>query len=131
MKHSILLLVFLLLLSSLQAQEAFVDYRWEFGDLALRYPSNWDEPIQRFSTDGSQVMLMFAQDLVDSPDTRPPAIPIITLSLLRNLSADSTPYDELENALQAIDIDSVGELPTVLLGLETVGSQGYSRDGLL
>jgi hypothetical protein len=131
MKRFILLLIFLLLLLPTQAQESFTDYRWEFGDLALRYPSHWDEPLQRFNTDGSQVMLMLAQDLVDSPDTRPPAIPFITLNLLRSLSLDTTPYDELENALEAIGIVPVGELPTVLFGVEAIGSQGYSRDGLL
>jgi hypothetical protein len=131
MKRITILSFFLLFLLPIQAQESFLDYRWEFGDLALRYPSNWDEPLQRFSTDGSQVMLMLAQNLVDSPDTRPPAVPFITLSLLRSLSDDTTPYKELENALQAIDIDPVGELPTVLFGEATIGTQGYSLDGLL
>jgi hypothetical protein len=130
MKRLVLLMFFLFMLLPIQAQEAFLDYRWEFGDLALRYPSNWDEPLQRFSTDGNQVMLMLAQDLVDSAE-RPPAIPFITISLLRGLASDAIPYEILEDALQEMDIDPVGELPTSLFGEETIGTQGYSLDGLL
>jgi hypothetical protein len=130
MKRIVLFTLLFLFLVPLQAQEAFVDYRWEFGDLAFRYPSNWDEPVQRFSTDGNQVMLMLAQDLVDDAN-RPPAIPIITLSLLRGLEEGTVPYDELENALEALDINPVGELPTTLFGEASIGTQGYSRDNLL
>src|SRR5687767_5656456 len=102
MKRFILLLILLLFLVPLEAQEAFIDYRWEFGDLAFRYPSNWDEPVQRFSTDGNQVMLMLAQDLVDDAN-RPPAIPFITLSLLRE--SDIEPYEALEDSLEEIGIN--------------------------
>src|SRR5690349_9390471 len=121
MQRLVLLMFCLLFLLPIHAQEAFLDYRWEFGDLALRYPSNWDEPLQRFSTDGNQVMLLLAQDLVDNAE-RPPAIPFITISLLRGLEADTLPYDVLEDALQEMDIDPVGELPTSLFGEETIGT---------
>lgn len=130
MKRWIVLLIMLLFLMPIQAQEAFIDYRWEFGDLALRYPSTWDEPLQRFSTDGNQVMLMLAQNLVDDAN-RPPAIPFITVSLLRGLETDALPYEALENALETIEINPIGELPAALFGEAAIGSQGYSRDGLL
>lgn len=131
MKRFLWFVLLALLTIPVLAQDNFTQYSWTFVDISLRYPSSWDEPVQRFETETGRVNLLLAQTLVDSPDTRPPAIPFITVSLLREVTEETDIYSEIENDLGAIGINAIGALPGNLLGAESVATRGLSNDGEL
>jgi len=113
------------------AQESFTEYNWTFADISFRYPVSWDEPVQRFETETGRVNILLAQTLVDSPETRPPAIPFITISLLREVTEETDIYSELENDLETAGINPIGALPGSMFGEESVATRGLSNDGTL
>lgn len=129
MKRYFLLFTLIFLTFQVTAQSSFTEYSWTFADISFRYPSSWGEPVQRFATESGRVNMLLAQTAVDSPETRPPAIPFVTISLLREPSDDIDIYNELENDLEAVGIDPIGELPGTMLGRESLATRGISRDG--
>ncbi|MGJ3240967.1 MAG: hypothetical protein ACFE0Q_19820 [Anaerolineae bacterium] len=116
---------------SANAQERFTDYSWTFSEVAFRYPASWEEPLQRFETENGRVNLSLAQTSVDAPETRPPAIPFVTLSILRENLDEITPYQALADSLRAVNINPIGALPGTLLDEQSIATRGTSSDGQL
>lgn len=112
------------------AQGNFVEYIWEEADIALRYPAEWDAPLPESSIDFTQETLSLAQGLVASPATRPPAIPFITLTLLRDITDPQTAETRLREQLEAIGIEAGTPLPTTLANIEGIALNGSSADDL-
>lgn len=109
--------------------EAFEETTWEATQLTLLIPSTWDDPITR--EDAGSVTLLLAQAFADQPDTRPPAIPLITLMNQPGTGADDI-YGLMQNALLEIGIQPTGPRPTSLLQFDdALGTSGTSADGLL
>jgi hypothetical protein len=104
-------------------------YSWDTANLALAYPADWDAPIVS-ELDG-QISLQMAQTLADQPDTRPPGIPIINLTLIPNdiPGVDLTPY--LTENFNGLGIIPVGSTASTLLGFDALITEGSSEDGLL
>jgi hypothetical protein len=104
-------------------------YSWDDANLALAYPVDWDTPIAN-NQDG-RLVLQMAQTLNDQPDTRPPGIPFITLSLLPNdiPDVDLTPY--IAENFNGIGIMPVGSTASTLMGFDALTAEGSSTDGLL
>jgi hypothetical protein len=107
-------------------------YAWEEGDLALVYPADWDEPLPG-EVEGRPV-LSLAQAFVASPELRPPGIPIISLTVIRDLSPeesfDPDLYGFLEAALREEGVIAVGPVTTTVMDIEAVMTTGTSADGL-
>lgn len=129
MKRLLWLICILVFTLPTLAQGAFAEYRWENSDLALNYPASWEEPVQRFSPEGDRAMLMLAQVQAGSPETRPPAIPFITVSALRTASFEDDLYAILEAELQTVGIEPIGALPGALFSQEAITTFGTSPDG--
>lgn len=135
MKNHIRLLVVILPLLfcwPLRAQENdLTPYFWGEGSIDLAYPTGWDEPLP-VEEDGV-LRLQLAQILVDSPDVRPPGIPIINITLLNDILSDtdlSAPLaDELTRIDLAADLENVTEI--TIEGFNGVELVGISDDGLL
>lgn len=124
-----LLIVLLALTSSASAQES---YAWEAGGLTLTYPAGWNAPLS--SEQNGQPVLEMAQVLVDTPlESRPPGIPIITLTLVPNgFPDDGDLLPILSAALATVNIDTLdapGE--RVFLGDTALQLTGTSADGQL
>src|SRR5690606_22967507 len=124
-----LLIVLLALTSSASAQES---YAWEAGGLTLTYPAGWNAPLS--SEQNGQPVLEMAQVLVDTPlESRPPGIPIITLTLVHNgFPDDGDLLPILSAALATGNIDTLdapGE--RVFLGDTALQLTGTSADGQL
>jgi hypothetical protein len=107
----------------------FTPYSWDDANLALAYPGDWDTPIP--SNQDGGLILQMAQTLNDQPDTRPPGIPFITLSLFPNdiPDVDLTPY--IAENFNSIGITPVGSTASTLLGFDALTAEGKSADGLL
>jgi len=108
---------------------SLIPYAWDAADLALAYPAGWDEPVP-MEADG-QAVLQMAQSLADSPDVRPPGIPIITVSV----SAEAVETPDLaalvQSSLQAIGIAPGEAQSASLMGIEAMSASGTSSDNLL
>ena len=104
-------------------------YSWDDANLALAYPVDWDTPI--VSNQDGRLVLQMAQTLNDQPDTRPPGIPFINLSLLPNdiPDVDLTPY--IAENFTGIGITPVGSTASTLMGFDALTAEGSSADGLL
>jgi hypothetical protein len=116
----------------LQAQESdLIPFTWEEANLNLAYPAGWDEPLP--IEEDSVLKLQLAQILVDSPDVRPPGIPIITITLLNDLAPDADILALLANELNNIEIAADPENPieTALAGIDALELTGSSSDDLL
>ncbi|MBZ0282201.1 MAG: hypothetical protein K8L97_15780 [Anaerolineae bacterium] len=130
LKHGIGLLLLSCLLwmpFSLMAQTVEGNpYYWDAAGIGLSYPADWDEPIP-INEDG-QTVLQMAQTLADSPDIRPPGIPIINLELLigDDLIADFTPL--LQQTLDELGIPLSATNPITMLGIEGLEATGTSED---
>jgi sugar lactone lactonase YvrE len=131
MKRLLWLIFTLILTIPIVAQQAFTEYQWANGNLALGYPASWEEPLQRFSPEGDRALLMLAQIQVDSPEIRPPAIPFLTITVLRKVTQDDNLYAILEAELQTIDIEALAALPSALFSQEAIATFGTSRDAVL
>lgn len=135
MKYQFLLPVFTIILclcAPLRAQESdLTRYFWDDGGLDLGYPASWDEPLP--VEDGRILKLQMAQILVDSPDIRPPGVPIITILLYSELMPDSDLESLLVDALGNIDITANPEnaVDVTLAGLDALEMDGMSSDELL
>ncbi|MEO1162783.1 MAG: hypothetical protein AAFV98_03280 [Chloroflexota bacterium] len=136
--HFLWVCLLLLMTVSAVAQNTFTEYAWQAGGIAFQYPASWDEPLEAEVPEVNRTNLFLAQTLVDQPDTRPPAIPFITLSIVRPSEPDENgvieplvPYDILENDLDSAGITAVGELPATLFGRQSVATRGASSDGEL
>lgn len=122
----------LCLTSSLYAQENnLTPYTWEEASLDLTYPAGWEEPLPN-EQDGT-LRLQMAQILVDSPDVRPPGVPIITITLLNNLAPDADLLTALADELNNIQIiaDPVNTTETTFAGTDAIELTGSSSDELL
>ncbi len=117
----------------LSAQGNVLSYSWEAGDLALVYPSDWEAPLSAESE--TELTLYLAQALVDTPDTRPPGIPFITLTIIFPTDSEEEELPNLDAllqvAMQEIGIQSNALQPTTLLDARGVMTSGTSADGLL
>ncbi|MAS35736.1 MAG: hypothetical protein CL610_17130 [Anaerolineaceae bacterium] len=109
-----------------------IPYEWEAGGFSLSYPAAWVEPLP--SDENNQPALQMAQVLVDTPaDTRPPGIPVMSLTIAPvapELDGDVTSLAQA--ALQAVGIDTLEE-PTesLLLNDTAIQVMGTSADGQL
>jgi hypothetical protein len=130
------LLIFLILMivsgnliTAMAQTDNLTPYSWDDANLALAYPSDWDTPIA--SNQDGQPILQMAQTLNDQPDTRPPGIPFINLTLLPNdiPDADLTPY--IAENFNKIGITPVGTTASTLLGFDALTAEGSSADKLL
>lgn len=104
-------------------------YSWDAANLALAYPADWDAPI--VGEVNGQASLQMAQTLADQPDTRPPGIPIIHLTLIPNdiPGVDLTPY--MAENFAGLGITPVGSTASTLLGFDALIAEGSSDDSLL
>jgi|GEM_PF-777655 len=104
-------------------------YSWDAADMALAYPTAWDSPIPA-EQDG-RLTLQLAQTLADQPETRPPGIPIINLTLLPNdiPAVDLTPY--IAENFTGLGVTPVGSTAATLLGYDALVAEGSSADSLL
>jgi DNA-binding beta-propeller fold protein YncE len=100
-------------------------YAWEAGDLALAYPAGWDAPLPVDA--GGQLTLYLAQILAASPETRPPGIPFVTLTLVPDDGGDLN--TTLTAALGAMSIPPGETRSSTLLGADSVRMTGSSPDG--
>lgn len=137
-RHFLWFCLLLLMTMPVVAQNTFTEYVWQAGDVAFQYPASWDAPLEAEDPEANSTNLFLAQTLVDQPDTRPPAIPFITLSIVRpaepSEDADEdteplVPYDLLANALDSVGITAVAELPSTLFDRQSVATRGTSTDG--
>ncbi len=126
-------LIGLVFIQTTWAQESnLIPYTWADVGLTISYPADWDEPLPGVSDDG-RLTLSMAQTLVDSPDARPPGIPIITLSIL----PPSAPVDDFTPLMtEELDSLSITVTPTdistsTLAGQDGQSAEGVSDDGLL
>lgn len=103
-----------------------IRYFWDAAGIGLNYPADWDEPIP--VSDNGQTVLQLAQTLADSPDIRPPGVPIITLEVLigDDLIADFTPL--LQQRLDELGITIAATSPITMLGLSGLEAAGTSKD---
>lgn len=114
---------------SVQGQFAYTSYRWEAANLSLAYPRDWDAPLS--VSGGPREALRLAQGFVDTPDTRPPAIPILNITVTTEAIADDAQFTLLANAMQAIGVEARGALPADWLGLTGIGATGTDATGEL
>lgn len=101
------------------AQETFEEFRWYEGDMALRYPAGWQNPLSAV-VDNYPTLHLQADD-----DTR------IVLSVRPPLATDTDLYAVLAEAMRTLDILPTGPLPARLLDVEGVGAVGVHAGGLL
>jgi hypothetical protein len=106
-----------------------VPYAWEAADLALAYPAGWDEPLPS-DADG-QLVLQMAQTLVDSPDIRPPGVPIITLTVTTPQEAETDVLPPLQAAFDTLQMTPGEPSSTILMGVNGQAVSGVSDDELL
>jgi DNA-binding beta-propeller fold protein YncE len=124
--------LFLCLAWPLRAQEnAPIRFTWEEGNLDLIPPAEWDAPLP--VEQSGTLRLQMAQILVDSPDVRPPGVPLITLTRFNNLTSDTDILTLLANELNNLEISAGMEnvTDTTLAGFDALESTGTSGDGLL
>lgn len=124
------LLLFLTSIIPVVGQNTFAEYRWQEADLALRYPADWDEPLALFNSESGANVLQMAQDFVTSP-TRPPAIPVMTLMLIPDVTPETDLYGLMETELQNIDIRPIGPIPATLLEADAIATNGTDRNRIL
>ncbi len=130
MRHLAIMILLLVLALTISAQDTtLTTYNWDAAGISLDYPANWDEPLPVEAV--SQVGLQMAQVLVDTPaEVRPPAIPIINLTVFANSEpADGNLLPFLFPALQTLGIDRFDQ-PTTATFLESPAAQltGASAD---
>lgn len=101
-------------------------YFWDTAGLTFNYPTDWDEPIP-VNEDG-QTVLRMAQTLADSPDIRPPGVPIINLELLigDDIISDFTPL--VEQGLTQLGTPLAATNPITMLELDGLEAIGTSED---
>jgi len=111
------------------AQEANtpIRYFWEPAQLALTVPENWDPPI---IVQADVPTLDLAQAFASTPQSRPPAIPIIRLMLYppEQFSLLDIP---VENALESLDLRPIGPFNAELMGQPGVMFVGSDADDIL
>ncbi|MCB9450733.1 MAG: hypothetical protein H6672_04805 [Anaerolineaceae bacterium] len=100
-------------------------YAWEAGDLALAYPAGWDTPLPIES--GDQLTLYLAQIMAASPESRPPGIPFVTLTLTPDNGGELT--DLLPPILGQLGIQPSATSTATLLDTSGVRMEGSSGDG--
>ncbi|MDQ7027809.1 MAG: hypothetical protein Q9P44_19885 [Anaerolineae bacterium] len=132
-KNSLMILalfLFFITITPVSAQDTFIEYRWQEADLALRYPADWDDPLALFNSETSANVLQMAQEFVTSP-TRPPAIPVMTLMLIPDVTPETDLYGLMETELQNIDIRPIGPIPATLLETDAIATNGTDRNRIL
>lgn len=110
------------------AQSSGVPYTWEAGGLTLEYPEGWDEPAP--TEENGQQILRIAQIQSASPESRPPGVPIITLTL-ETLGGGGDLNLALQNSLTTLDIQASSSNPSTLAGGDAVEATGTNADGQL
>ncbi|MEO8607413.1 MAG: pre-peptidase C-terminal domain-containing protein [Chloroflexota bacterium] len=123
------MIIFSGLITAAAQADNLTPYSWDDANLALAYPADWDTPIA--SNPDGRLVLQLAQTLNDQPDTRPPGIPFINLSLLPNdiPDVDLTPY--IAENFNGIGITPVGSTASTLIGFDALTAEGSSSDKLL
>lgn len=116
---------------SVGAQAAYAEYGWQEGDLALRYPLEWDEPLPQPGDDPARSTLLLAEAFAATPDARPPETPFVRVIRLWEATAESDLAAELQTALREIGITPGGTLPATLLEREALAAQGTNAAGTL
>jgi len=125
------IMIFITGILPVQAQETFIEFSWQAGDFALRYPGDWETPLPLSQEEAGREVLRLAQISVAAPQTRPPAVPFINLILLLQPEGDNAPFALLEAELAALDILPANALPGRLIGREAQTTSGTDRAALL
>lgn len=127
--NTFIVLTLLTTAAPLHAQDT-LPYEWEAVNISLRYPANWDVPLP--GEQNGRPVLELAQVLVDTPaDVRPPAVPIITLTIFPDsVPADGNLLPFLFAALQSLGIAAPDEpSESDFLGEPVPRLTGTSADG--
>ena len=112
------------------AQSDVEPYAWEAGDLALFYPTNWDDAYP-FTDDAGQPALQLAQVSAAEPQVRPPAAQTMRLTILEDV-ADAAFAETLYAALAAQETPSTEEPADAQIGGSIgLGLSGASADAVL
>jgi sugar lactone lactonase YvrE len=121
---------FVLAVSTAAQDENSIPYTWAETGLSFSYPAGWDTPYTTVDEDGRFVLIL-AQIMASSPDTRPPGVPVMTLTLLPNTEpvTDFAPF--ISDAFSQLGLTPGETAPGTLLGLDALTAQGASDDALL
>ncbi len=130
MKTLKLILLALLLVIPVQAQNDFpVPFTWDTAGITFLYPANWDTPLA--VNDGGPSALQLAQSLVELPELRPPAVPVITFTLFSGVDSSNADFTEwLQASLTELDVQP-DDSPTSINFIGANGQQmrGATADG--
>lgn len=121
------LALLLLGVTAVHAQSDVEPYAWQAGDIALFFPTHWDDAYP-FTDDAGQPALQLAQVSAAEPLVRPPAAQTMRLTILTDVTDDAF-ADTLYAALAAQETPST-ELPTnaQIGGSIGLGLSGTSAD---
>lgn len=107
-----------------------IPYAWEQTGISLSYPAGWDVPVPSTEEDGTFI-LSLSQILSADPQSRPPGVPFINLTLLPNTEpvAELSPF--IADELTTLGLTPGVTTPATLMSLEGLAGEGVSADGLL